>query len=491
MKLIHSLLFFLPLFLIFACGSPEPSTTAEAVPDIEAIENGLLPPILVKGEPEERMNIEARMKHHKVPGLSVAVVEDGAIKWAKAYGKANTETGTVVEVNTLFQAGSISKPVAALAALKLVQDGKMDLDEDINVYLKDWQIPESKFTKEEKVTLRRLLTHTAGMTVHGFPGYTQKDTFPSIIKVLNGAGNTSAIFVDTLPGSIWRYSGGGYTVMEKAVEDVSGLPLEDYLAEYILPEFGMNNSTYEQPLPESRHAQASAAYDSDGKLIEGLWHNYPEQAAAGLWTTPTDLAHYIITVQEILAGKKEGVLSKETLEKMLTKHKNNWGLGPSLMWEGDSLVFRHGGKNAGFTNEMIAFAHRGKAVIVMTSADNGGRLMGEIIRGVSDYYGWGISDPREVEIADLTEAQLSQYAGKYKLNFQVPDIGDYFVDVSVEEDQLLVEDPNNGDENYLSPLSEEDFIDLTLGDNVKFSISENRDTVGMLWNGYYQFYRVE
>lgn len=490
MRLIHPLLF-LSLVLVFACGSPEPPATTEAEPEIEAIENGLLPPILVKGEPVERMNIEERMEHHKVPGVSIAVVENGAIKWAKAYGKANAETGTAVELTTLFQAGSISKPVAALAALKLVQEGKMDLDEDINVYLKAWQIPDSKFTTTEKVTLRRLLTHTAGMTVHGFPGYTQTDSFPSIISVLNGKGNTPAIFVDTLPGSIWRYSGGGYTVMEKAVEDVSGMPLEDYLAEYILPEFGMTNSTYEQPLPETRHAQASAAYDSDGKLIEGLWHNYPEQAAAGLWTTPTDLAHYIITVQEILAGKKEGVLSRSTLEKMLTKHKNDWGLGPSLMWEGDSLVFRHGGKNAGFTNEMIAFAHQGKAVIVMTSADNGGRLMGEVIRAVSRYYDWGISQPQEVEIADLSEEQLVQYAGKYKLNFQVPDIGDYLIDVSVKEDQLLVDDPNNGDKNYLSPLSDEDFIDLTLGDKVKFSISENRDTVGILWNGFYQFYKVE
>jgi hypothetical protein len=327
--------------------------------------------------------------------------------------------------------------------------------------------------------------------VHGFPGYSQQDSFPSILTVLNGQGNTPAIFVDTLPGSLWRYSGGGYTVMEKAVEDVSGMSLEDYLAEHILPGFGMTNSTYEQPLSESRHARASAAYDGDGELIEGLWHNYPEQAAAGLWTTPTDLARYAISVQEILAGKKEGVLSKATLEEMLTKDKNDWGLGPSLMWEGDSLLFRHGGKNAGFTNEMIAFARQGRAVIVMTNADNGGRLMGEIIRAVSGYYDWGISKPREVEIADLAEEQLAQLAGKYKLDFQVPDIGDYFVDITVDGEQLLVIDPNNGEKNWLSPMDSLKFIDLTLGDNVKFSISEKRDTVSLLWNGYYQFYRVE
>lgn len=489
MKSLHPLLL-LSLSLLLACNATDPpEVTLDA--EINAIENGLLPPILVKGDSIPTMNIQDRMAYHKVPGASIAVIEDGAIKWAKGYGIANTESGKAVDVNTLFQAGSISKPVAALAALHLAQEGKVDLDADVNQYLKNWQIPESKFTETEKVTIRRLLTHNAGMTVHGFPGYTQQDSFPSIISVLNGKGNTPAIFVDTLPGEIWRYSGGGYTVMEKAVEDVSGMPLENYLAEYILPGFGMTHSTYEQPLSESRHGEASAAYDNEGQLIEGLWHNYPEQAAAGLWTTPTDLAHYILTVQEVLAGKKESVLTKATLEKMLTKHKNDWGLGPSLKGEGKWLQFSHGGKNAGFTNQMIGFARQGRGVIVMTNADNGGRLMGEIIRAISKYYNWGTSDPQEVEIADLSEEQLTQYTGKYKLNEQVPGIGDYLIDISIRGDQLLVVDPNNGDENLLSPLDTEKFIDLSVGDKVEFSISEDRDTVGLLWNGFYQFYKIE
>lgn len=487
MKSLHPLLL-LSFLWLFACQTTDQQPDLET--EINTIENGLMPAIIVKGDSLPGMNLEERMAYHKVPGVSIAVIENGAIKWAKAYGIANTDTGQPVTETTLFQAGSISKPVAALAALKLAQEGKVDLDEDVNTYLHGWQIPESKFTDQEKVTLRRLLTHNAGMTVHGFPGYTQEDDFPSIIAVLNGEGNTPPIFVDTLPGSIWRYSGGGYTVMEKVVEDVSGLPLEEYLAENILPEFGMTNSTYEQPLPADRHAQASAAYDNEGKIIEGHWHNYPEQAAAGLWTTPTDLAHYIITVQEIVAGKKEGVLSKATLEKMLTKHKNDWGLGPSLMWNGDSLLFRHGGKNAGFTNEMIGFARQGKGVIVMTNADNGGRLMGEVIRSVSQYYDWGISNPREVEIVEVPEPQLAVYAGQYKLNFQVPDIGDYLIDVTVRDKGLFVNDPNNGDTNDLYPLSKEKFLDLILGDEITFSISENQDTVGLLWNNRFQFYKV-
>ena len=367
MKKFHLIIIlFLTLFGNAACGQ---NYTPDILNEIRTVENGLIPGILVKGEPEKRYTLTERMAFYNVPGLSIAVIRDGKIRWAKGYGIANTRTGKAVDVNTIFQAGSISKPLAALGALLLVQEGKVDLDTDVNTYLKTWKVPENEFTKTEKVTLRRLLTHSAGMTVHGFPGYSYLDKFPDIETVLNGKGNTPAIFVDVVPGTIWRYSGGGYTVMEKMVEDMTGMPLEKYLAKKVLRPLGMKNSTYEQPLPKKRSKQASAAYHGDGKIVEGLWHNYPEQAAAGLWTTPSDLARYCIEIQEALAGKSHKVLNQETVGKMLTKHLSNWGLGPSLRWDADSLIFQHGGKNEGFTNNMMAFARRGDGLIVMTSAD--------------------------------------------------------------------------------------------------------------------------
>ena len=451
--------------LITSCNNEASIDTSS---EISAIEQGLLPAIQVKGDSVIKFNMSERMDYHKVPGVSIAVVKDGKLRWAKGYGIANTNKGNEVNTTTLFQAGSISKPLAALSALKLVEEGKVDLDEDVNTYLKDWQVPESDFTTEEKVTLRRLLTHTAGMTVHGFPGYQQTDSFPSITTVLNGAGNTPAIYVDTIPGSIWRYSGGGYTVMEKMVEDISGLSLDEYMAKNILPPMGMVNSTYEQPLGKKYHVNASAAYDNEGNIIDGLWHNYPEQAAAGLWTTPTDLANYCLEIQEIMAGKTDGVIKRETVEMMLTKSKNDWGLGPSLAWAADSLRFQHGGKNAGFTNNMIAFAHRGNAIIVMTNADNGGKLIGEVLRSVSGYYGWGISSPKVVETIELSVEKLNELVGQYKLNFQVPDIGDYFIDVTIEDNKLVVFDPNNNETNILTALEEGKFLDLTTGDNNEF-----------------------
>ena len=472
--------------LLISCQSDKKIDNTD---EINAIENGLLKGITIKGETPETFNILERMKVHNVPGASIAVIIDGELKWAKGYGTANTNNGSKVDNNTLFQAGSISKPVAALAALQLVEAGKLTLDEDANTYLKTWKIPDSKFTEVEKVTLRRLLTHTAGMTVHGFPGYAEKDTFPDINTVLDGKGNTDPIRVDTIPGSIWRYSGGGYTVMEKMVEDVSGLSLEDYMTKNVLAPMEMTNSTYSQPLPKELHAHASAAYNGKGEIVEGLWHNYPEQAAAGLWTTPTDLAKYISEIHKIYTGKSDGILSKNMVQQMLTKHKNDWGLGPGLQRDNDSLMFGHGGKNEGFTNNMIAFAQKGDGVVIMTNADNGGRLIGEILRAVSQHYNWGTNDAREVEVIKMTDEELQGFAGKYLLDFQVPNIGDYYIDVSVKDGRIHVMDPNNNESNLLTPQKDLNFIDLDKGDQVQVK-TDSEGNISFLWNGRFTFNKV-
>jgi len=434
-------------------------------------------------------SIGERMERYKVPGVSVAVVREGKLRWAKGYGIANTSTGSKVDEQTLFQAGSISKPVAALAALKLWEEGKVDLDEDVNNYLQGWKVEETRFTENEKVTLRRLLTHTAGTTVHGFPGYAQTDTFPTIIQVLNGEGNTDKIEVDTIPGSIWRYSGGGYTIMEKVVEDVSGQPLDIYMEEQILKPLGMDHSTCAQPLPGALYDQASAAYDSEGKLIEGQWNNYPEQAAAGLWTTPSDLARYCIAVQEMFTGRSEGILKTGTVESMLTKHRNDWGLGPSISSQGHSLKFGHGGKNAGFTNNMIAFARTGDALVVMTSGDNGGDLISEITRSVSRYYGLGLSDPEYVLLADTDTVDLEVFAGQYLFDEEVHGIGKYYITISLGDEQLVVDDPNNGQRDLLNALDRKTFLDLEDGDRVEFTVAG--DSISLLWNNRYRFCKLE
>ncbi|MFD1096216.1 serine hydrolase domain-containing protein [Salegentibacter chungangensis] len=427
------------------------------------------------------------MEFYNVPGISIAKVSKNKLEWSKAYGTANTRTGKKVDTSTLFQAGSISKPVTALGALKLVENNKLDLDEDVNKYLKSWKIPENKYTSKEKVSLRMLLTHTAGTNVSGFPGYKRRDSLPTTAMILNGKGDTPKLIVDTLPGSNWSYSGGGYTVIQQLIEDVSGLPFEEYMQKEILAPLGMENSSFEQPLPEKTE-NFSAAYDLQGKIIDSLYHNYPEKAAAGLWTTPTDLAKYCMEIQKILSGKKYGVISKSMAGQMLTKHQFSWGLGPRLQGEKDSLIFAHGGKNAGFTNNLLAFANKGEALIIMTNGDNGIRLFQEIQRSVSEVYNWNLDKPRIVRATELKPEFLSKLEGTYKYSGQTPD--EYLVKVVYTDGKLNVYDLQDNDSLVLTPLNTNNYVDVLKGDEIVFSNPE-KATISFKWNNSQDFFRIE
>ncbi|MGE5943691.1 MAG: serine hydrolase domain-containing protein, partial [Flavobacteriales bacterium] len=448
--------------------------------EINSIENGLIKNIQIKGDSLQRFNILDRMKYYNVPGVSIAIVQGGKLKWAKGYGFANTRDGKKVDVNTLFQAASISKPIAALSALKLFENDSLELNKDVNLYLKDWKVPENEFTTNEKVTIEKLLTHTAGMTVHGFPGYAQNDSFPKIIDVLNGKGNTAKIFVDTIPGSIWRYSGGGYVVMQKLIEDISGISFDKYMSKNILRPLGMENSTYQQPISKKNN-NISAAYDRNGEIVEGLWNNYPEQAAAGLWTTPSDLSKYCIEIQEILNGKKVGILTKGTIEKMLTKYKNDWGLGPSLQFENDSLIFMHGGKNKGFTNELLAYANLGNAVIIMTNADNGRNLISEIKNSISEYYKWSISNIKMIEAIKLSDTILKNYMGRYESKEE-----NLIIEIIIKKDKLFANTPVG--ELILVPITNSKFIDTESGNYVEFLI--NKKVTGFIINDSFKMDKI-
>ncbi|WP_324719930.1 serine hydrolase domain-containing protein [Salinimicrobium sp. HB62] len=476
------LIFFITFIslLFHSCGTRKASET-----EISAIENSLSYSIQVKNDPQF-FNLQERMAHYKVPGVSIAVVRDGRLHWTKGYGLANTRTGKEVTTNTLFQAASISKPLAALAVLKLAEEGKIDLDKDVNQYLKDYRIPQSKFTEIEKVTPRRLLTHTAGLNVSGFPGYPSKQTIPSTTGILRGEGNTDPVVNDTIPGSRWRYSGGGYTVLQKLVEDVSGMSFEVYMQEHILDPMGMKESSFEQPLPENKHAMASAAYDREGNLIDGDWNNYPEKAAAGLWTTPQDLARYELEIQRILKGEN-GILSKATVEKMLTKHESDWGLGPQLRKEGDSLLFQHGGKNAGFTNMFIASAKNDFGLVVMTNGDNARPLMSEIITGISEYYDWNVVELQEIEAASLSSEELQPLTGTYgRKELQKPE-----AEISIKNGRLYLKKLEDNTGYSLIPTDSLEFVEPGTERRFLFKKEDYDEASSFLLNGQIEFVRME
>ena len=341
-----------------------PSGSAETAAGVEAriakVEIGLLRPVTIKGEPAAPMKLGDRMAFYKVPGVSIAVINHGQIEWVRGYGFANVAEKRPVTPETRFQAASISKSVAATAVLHFVEAGKIDLDREVNGYLKSWKVPDNDFTKDQKVTLRRILSHNAGLTVHGFPGYEAGKPVPTLVQVLNGEkpSNTDPIRVDFVPGSKWRYSGGGYTVMQQMLIDVLGEPFPEMMRQTVLDEFGMQDSAYSQPLRADWQAFAATAYRADGRPVGGKYHTYPELAAAGLWTTPRDLARFAIGIQRALAGNSNSVISQKAAEQMLTRQIENDGLGVFLNGSGQALRFAHGGANEGFQCMLIAYSNR-------------------------------------------------------------------------------------------------------------------------------------
>src|SRR5580704_2492699 len=407
--------------------TPDPQSPSAQAPDpalaarISRIENGLLPAVVIKGQPPQSMTIADRMAHHKVPGVSVAFFDRGQILWTRAYGLADLASKKPVTPDTLFQAASISKPVAALAALRLVQDGKLTLDEDVDVKLRTWKVPDNEFTVKEKVTVRRILSHSSGLTVHGFAGYASDEPVPTVVQILNGEkpANSDPIRVDIVPGTLWRYSGGGYVVLQTLLSDVTGKPFPQIMSELVLRPAGMTHSTYEQPLPKDRASEAATPYRSNGDPVKDGWHTYPEMAPAGLWTTPSDLARMAIEVQSEYTGKSSKILSQGMARQMLTRQMGTWGLGFGLETNGDKPSFGHGGANEGFRCNIQTYTDSGQGFAVMTNSDSGGELTEEIFRAVAKEYSWPDYKPIEHALIKANPATFAAYPGTY----EIPGIG--------------------------------------------------------------------
>jgi CubicO group peptidase (beta-lactamase class C family) len=356
---------------------------------IERVTSCLQPAVVIKDDLHSCPTLAERMNQLHVPGVSVAVIHNGSIEWARGFG-VTLKGGPSVRTGTLFQAGSISKPVAAMAALHLVQEGKLSLDAPVNGELVSWKLPENPASNGKPVTLRELLTHTAGLTVHGFPGYAANAPLPTLIQVLDGQkpANTAPIRVESEPATQWKYSGGGYTVMQQMLVDVTRQPFPKLLRDTVLAPLGMTHSTYQQPLPAELKPDAAVPYKQNGEVVPGGAHTYPEMAAAGLWATPSDLALYCIEVQRSLLGRANHVLSQDLTRQMLTAGKGHWGLGLNIGGSASDPYFSHGGVDAGFESMLAAYEHHGDGAIVMTNAEGGSTLANEVMQSIAAEYGW-------------------------------------------------------------------------------------------------------
>jgi len=395
---------------IAAANGPTP-----AVP--RSFENGLRRAITVHGQEQSRFLLADRMKHYRVPGVSVAVVDDCRIVDARGFG---TSAGgrPAITPGTLFQAGSISKSIGAVAALRLVDERKLELDSDVRPLAKGWSQKDSPKLATSRVTLRRLLNHTAGLNEVGGKGYERGTPLPTLTEIVNGAppANTAPIQVEKVPGGEWSYSSGGYYVAQLLMTSVTGEPFSRLAERLVFEPAGMRESSFSQPLDAGRSQQAASAVGPDGLPMAGGWRVNPELAAGGLWTTPSDLARFMIALAHDVRGEGTRLLSREGARQFMTPGLNNWGLGVQLGEPGGPRRIGHTGHNVGYVSEYVMYPDSCQGAVVMTNADQGGWLVSEILRAIGDAYGWPEARPSPVQAAiPMTETIAQRFIGSYRL----------------------------------------------------------------------------
>jgi CubicO group peptidase (beta-lactamase class C family) len=432
------------------------------------------------------LTVAELMARFNVPGVSVAVIRDFQIHWAKGYGIADVATGAQVNTETVFQAASISKPVAAMAVLRAVQDGLFTLDTDINKILTSWKLDGGEFTRDRPVTPRTLTSHTSGLgDGFGFPGYDPKDSIPTVVQFLQGSklANVGVIFMERPPMTLMEYSGGGVTLMQQALSDARKKPFADIMRDDVLRPLGMTRSTFEQPLPESFDRNAARAHSGDGKAMGAKWRVYPEQAAAGLWTTPTDLARLVIEVQRASSDQSNRVLSRTTVQEMLSPvGVGDYAVGFAITKIGQGWYFGHGGSNWGFRGTLLAHKVKGYGLVIMTNGDQGGAVASEMSRRIQRVYEWdsfaepaprGYRPPVARTEITVAESVLRSYVGEYQLTPQLS------ITITFEDGRLQAQ-PTGQQKATLFAESQDKFFLRVVNAQVTFTKAPSGEVSGLV-----------
>jgi len=411
---------------------------------IERVETGLRPAIMLGESAAVQFDIEERMRFYKTPGVSIAVIDNGAIAWARGYGVREAGIAGPVTTDTIFQAASISKPVAAIVALRLVEQGALELDENVNRKLRSWKLPDNEFTAETKVSLRLLLSHRAGLTDYaGFRGAAAKQMMPTLREILEtGKWTPAPIRVGFEPGSHFQYSGGGYCLLQQLLEDVSGRSFPELARELVFEPLQTTNSSFEQVLSPERTGRAAVGHGVNGKKLPQKWNVYPATSAAGLWTTPSDLARLSIELQKWKAGASSMILSQKMMAEFLSiqgpqdvreakaialreafaeQPPPSWGLGIGLIGR-PPMRFFHTGSNPGYQCELQGYLEGGKAAVIMTNGDQGWRLGREILWAIAKEYQWPDYDyrPEIKNVVQLSQDDRERFVGRYRVYYSRP-----------------------------------------------------------------------
>jgi CubicO group peptidase (beta-lactamase class C family) len=389
-------------------------------PRIEAFRGLLAPPMRIAGE-DVAWTLDERLAHYDCPAVSVAVIENGELAWARAFGVLEKGEPAPADADTRFSGASISKPVTAALALKFVERGVFDLDVDVNHYLKSWRLPENEHTADTPVTLRWLLSHQAGTTVHGFGGMPPGAALPTALDVLEGRppALTPPVRVDKRPGLSTRYSGGGTMIVQLLLEEASGRPFADLARELIFEPLGMNRTTFVNPLPEALRANAAVGHEN-GRTIPGRWVCVPQLAAGGIWTTAGDYARFMIACRDAWLGRPDTssgavLFNRDLADQMMTSQGGTFGLGWEVMGEGDLRRFSHGGSNDGYQCEGMGLLGSGNGAVVLTNAESGLILYWEVFMAVARAHGWEGFMPAPRTVRPIPPDEFDLYTGVYDI----------------------------------------------------------------------------
>ena len=375
------------------------------------VENGLQEAVLITNQADKTFSIKERMEYYDVPGLSIAVIKDNRIEWAKSYGLKLKNSTDSVSLNTKFQAASLSKPLTAIVALKMVAKSIINLDSSVNRQLTTWKIPDNDYTADISITPRHLILHTSGLNVPGYPGYKKDSEMPELIELLNGVdkSNTEPTKVLAKPNTEWRYSGAGYSVLQLLMIEKSGAAFPELMKNELFQPINITNSTFKQ---EDLHDIAFAHLEN-GQIVENGYHIYPEMAAAGLWTTPIDYAKMVCELQKSFKGESNLILSQKSAQYALSKHWGGMGLGFILRNNGDSTALAYSGGNHGYICDIYSYLHLGSGVVIMTNSNNGAPLIEEIYRSLSKEYKWIDWKPDTTQAISIDSELIKRVLGKY------------------------------------------------------------------------------
>ncbi|MBO9664975.1 serine hydrolase domain-containing protein [Dokdonella sp.] len=401
-------------------GANGATTNAEAS---RGFERTLRPAVQRAGEAMPAWPLAERMAHYGVPGVAVAILRDGEVVHAAGYGLRQAGTSDAVDADTLFSVGSVSKVLAAGATLRLVAQGKLDLDRDVGTYLRSWKIPPFGSDAAPKVTLRMLLSHTAGFNVHGFEDFPPGAAVPTVLQTLEGESPAKHEPIRLIhpPGERLDYSGGGVTVEQLVLTDATGRDVESIARDAVFEPLRMQRSTFESPLAATR-VNVAKAHGADGKprALPRGWETFPELAASGLWSSANDLAAYVRALIRSYRGEGDFLPRALAREMMTEVAPSEHGLGPRLAGIGETRTFHHGGANDSYRATIEGNLYSGDGLVVLTNGERGDELAEEIARAVADVFDWPTHRPVRTIAVDPDDAQAARYAGTYQFDDAIP-----------------------------------------------------------------------